>query len=106
DLGTIILSSEGRGGGTEVSLTTKSAPAPAMKAYEKARADWLEGNPGGAQKNLQKAVQAYPEFAEAWLQLGRLKEDGDRPGARAAFAKALAADPDFILPYEQLAAMS
>lgn len=106
DLGTIILSSEGRGGGMEVSLTTKSAPAPAMKAYEKARAEWLEQNPGSAQKSLQKAVQAYPEFAEAWLQLGKLKEDGDRPGARAAFAKALAADSDFILPYEQLAAMA
>lgn len=106
DLGTIILSSEGRGGGTEVSLTTKSAPAPAMKAYEKARGDWLDQNSGSAQKNLQKAVQIYPEFAEAWLQLGKMREEGDRQGAKEAFAKALAADPNFVLPYEQLAVMA
>jgi len=106
DLGTITLSPEGRGGGMEVSLTTKAAPAPAMKAFEKARGDWLDQNTSGAQKNLQKAVQIYPEFAEAWLQLGKLREEGDRQGAREAFAKALAADPNFILPYEQLAVLA
>lgn len=106
DLGTITLSPEGRGSGMEVSLTTKSAPAQAVKAYEKARGDWLEQNPSGAQKNLQKAVQDYPQFAEAWLQLGKMREDGDRQGARDAFAKALAADPNFVLPYEQLAGMA
>jgi tetratricopeptide (TPR) repeat protein len=106
DLGTITLSPEGRGGGSEASLTTKAAPAPAMKAYEKARGDWLEQNNSGAQKNLQKAVQIYPEFAEAWLQLGRLRADGDRQGARDAFAKALASDPNFVLPYEQLAVLA
>ena len=106
DLGAISLSPEGRGGGMEVSLTTKSAPQPAIKAYEKARGDWLQQNSGGAQKNLQKAVEIYPQFADAWLQLGKMQESGDPQAAKEDFGKALAADPNFVLPYEQLAALS
>jgi hypothetical protein len=106
DMGTITLSPEGRASGMEVSLTTKAAPEKAMKAYEKARGDWLEQNANGAQKNLQKAVDLYPQFAEAWLQLGKLREGADAQGARDDFAKALAVDPNFVLPYEQLAALA
>lgn len=106
DLGTITLSPEDRGGGMEVSSTTKSAPSNAIRAFEKARADWLEQNSSGAEKNLQKAVLAYPSFAEAWLQLGKLRLAGNAQGAKDAFSKAIAADPKFILPYEQLAGMA
>jgi tetratricopeptide (TPR) repeat protein len=106
NIGTIVLSPEERGGGSEVSATTKSAPRDAMKAYEKARGDWLNQDGEGAFKNLQKAVQIYPQFAEAWLQLGKLRLSSDPQGAREAFAKAAAADPNYILPYEQLAGMA
>lgn len=105
NLGVITLSPDDRGGGSEVSATTKAAPPNAMKAYEKARADWLTQNPDGAQKNLRKAVEIYPQFAEAWLQLGKMRAAADPQGARDAFSKATAADPKFILPYEQLAAL-
>jgi tetratricopeptide (TPR) repeat protein len=104
NLGTITLSSEARGGGTELSVTTKQAPSNAMKAFEKARADWLAQDADGAQRNLKKAVQLYPEFAEAWVQLGKIQQASDPKGAQESFSKALAADPNFVLPYEQLAA--
>lgn len=103
DMGTVTLSPEDRGGGMEVSATTKAAPPNAMKSFEKARADWLDQNVEGAQRNLQKAVDAYPAFAEAWLQLGKMRAVADPQGARADFEKAQAADPNFVLPYEQLA---
>ena len=106
DLGTITLSPEDRGGGSEVSVTTKKAPGNAVKAFEKARMEWLQQHPDGAEKNLKKAVQIYPEFAEAWFQLGKLQEASDKAAAKDAFSKALAADPKFILPYEQLAALA
>jgi tetratricopeptide (TPR) repeat protein len=106
DLGTITLSSEGRSGGTELSSTTKSAPANAMKAFEKARGEWIAGNPDAAERNLKKAVQLYPSFAEAWVQLGKLQETESPASARDSFSKALAADPTFVLPYEQLAALA
>ncbi len=105
NLGTLTLTPDERGGGSEVSATTKSAPSNAMKSYEKARAAWLQQDPDGAQKNLKKAVENYPKFAEAWLQLGRMRSAGDPQGAREAFTKAMDADPKFILPYEQLAGM-
>jgi tetratricopeptide (TPR) repeat protein len=106
NLGTITLSPESRGGGTEVSSTSKTAPPNAMKAFERARAEWLAQNADGAEKNLKKAVQLYPAFAQAWLQLGKLQESSDPQTARTSFSKALAADPKFVLPYEQLAAMA
>ena len=106
DLGTITLFPEGRSSGTELSSTTKTAPANAMKAFEKARAEWLNQNTGAALGSLKKAVAVYPEFAEAWFQLGKLQEASDPQGARDSFAKALAADPKFVLPYEQLASMA
>jgi len=106
NLGTITLSPEARGGGTELSITSKAAPSNAMKSFEKARADWLEQNADAAQRNLKKAVQLYPGFAEAWLQLGKIQRTSDPQGARDSFSKALAADPKFVLPYEQLAALA
>jgi Tfp pilus assembly protein PilF len=106
DLGTILLSPEDRGGGTEVSSTTKAAPGNAMKAFEKARAAWLEQNADGAQRNLKKAVELYPAFAAAWVQLGKIQEASDPAAARDSFSKALAADPKFVLPFEQLAALA
>ncbi len=106
DLGTITLFAEGRNSGTELSSTTKAAPANAMKAFEKARAEWLAQNAGGALGSLKKAVAIYPGFAEAWFELGKLQEASDPQAARDAFSKALAADPKFVLPYEQLAWMA
>ena len=106
NLPAITLSPEGRGGGTELSTTTQAAPPDAMKAFVKARADWLGQNPDGAEKNLKKAVEFYPAFAQAWLQLGELQEASDPQTARESFSKAMAADPKFVLPYEQLAAMA
>jgi Tfp pilus assembly protein PilF len=106
NLGTIALSPEARGGGTELSITSKAAPSNAMKAFEKARAEYLDGNAASAERNLTKAVQLYPGFAEAWVQLGKLQKGSNPQGARDSFSRALAADPKFVLPYEQLAALA
>jgi Tfp pilus assembly protein PilF len=106
NLATITLFPEGRGGGTELSTTTKQAPSNAMKAFEKAREEWLAQNPDGAERSLKKAVQLYPGFAQAWLQLGKIQEASDPKSAQDSFSKALAADPKFVLPYEQLAALA
>jgi tetratricopeptide (TPR) repeat protein len=106
DLGTITLSPEARGGGTELSATSKAAPSNAMKAFEKARGEYVDQNADAAQRNLKKAVQLYPGFAEAWLQLGKIQETSEPQSARDSFSKALAADPQFVLPYERLAALA
>jgi hypothetical protein len=102
DIGTIKLSREDGAAGAAVSGTTASAPKEAMKAFEKARSEWLEQKPDKAQKDLEKAVQAYPQFAEAWYQLGKLQQGSNSQDAGNSFSKAVAADPKFLLPYEYL----
>jgi tetratricopeptide (TPR) repeat protein len=107
NLGTVTLSrAGGREAGTAVSSTTESAPAGAVKAFEKAREELLQQKPDRAEKDLEKAVQVYPSFAEAWYQLGRLQQAENSGDARNSYAKAAAADPKFILPYEPLAGMA
>jgi len=99
DIGTIQLSREEGAAGAAVSGTTASAPKDAAKAFEKARAEWIDGKPDKAQHDLEKAVQVYPQFAEAWYELGRIQEASHSQDAQGSFAKAAAADPKFILPY-------
>ncbi len=102
DIGTVRLSREEGATGVAVSSTTASAPKEATKAFEKARSEWLEQKPDRAQRDLEKAVQSYPQFAEAWYQLGKIQESSSPQEAGNSFSKAVAADPKFILPYEHL----
>jgi cytochrome c-type biogenesis protein CcmH/NrfG len=103
DIGTITLTREEGSAGSAVSATTAAAPKDAMKAFDKARAEWLDKKPDRAQKDLEKAVQIDPQFAEAWYQLGKIQEQANSPDAEQSFTKAAAADPKFSPPYEQLA---
>lgn len=102
DIGTIQLNREEGAAGAAVSSTSASAPKEAAKAYEKARSEWLEQKPDRAQRDLEKAVQAYPQFAEAWYQLGKIQEEKKPQDAANSFSKAVAADPKFVLPYGHL----
>ena len=106
DIGTVKLSREESAGGAVISSTTASAPKEATKAFEKARSEWLEQKPERAQRDLQKAVQVYPQFAEAWYQLGKIQEASSPQDAAISFSKSVAADPKFILPYGHLAAFA
>ena len=106
NIGTITLTREEGSGGTAVSSTTTSAPKSAKKSFEKARSEWLENKPDRAQRELQKAVDIYPQFAAAWYQLGKIQSTSNIPAALNSFSKAVAADPKFALPYEQMAVLS
>jgi hypothetical protein len=106
NLGTIHLTREENSGGSAVSGTTASAPKDASKAFEKARGAYLENKPDKAEKELRKAVQDYPQFAEAWYQLGRLQELGNSPEAYGSFSKAAAADPQYVLPHQHMAILA
>jgi hypothetical protein len=105
-IGTITLKREEGSAGTAVSGTSASAPKDAMKAFEKARTEWIDKKPDRAQRDLEKAVQIYPQFAEAWYQLGKIQETSNPEEAGKSFSKALAADPKFILPYQRLAPLA
>jgi tetratricopeptide (TPR) repeat protein len=102
-VGTIVLKHEEGSKGSASSATTASAPKDATKSFEKARTEWLDNKPDRAQKDLEKAVQIYPQFAEAWYQLGRTQEANKSPDAKNSYTKSAAADPQYVLPLERLA---
>lgn len=106
NLGTIILRREDVSANTSVSSTSASASKDAAKSFERARSEWFDNKPDRAQRNLQKAVEQYPQYAEAWYQLGKLQEAADSPEAIHSFSKAVAADANFAPPYEHLASVA
>ncbi|HSS97592.1 MAG TPA: hypothetical protein VLK33_11205, partial [Terriglobales bacterium] len=106
EIGTITITRTEPDKATIVSRTTETASPKAIKSFEKARAEMMEHDTDGAQKDLKKAIESDPNLADAWLQLGKLQMVSDPQAARDSFSKALAADPKFVLPCEQLAALA
>ena len=104
DVGTLILHRLANVEGSTISVTTLQAPKDARKAYDKAREALRKDKPEEAQKQFSKAVELYPQFADAWYQLGRLQERNNQtPEARKSYSQALAADPKLVGPYLSLA---
>ena len=52
-------------------------------------------------------MELYPKYSSAWFDLGQLQEKrGQGEEARKSYEQALAAEPKFIQPYEQLSWMA
>lgn len=68
--------------------------------------DYLH-RPADAAQELDGALEDNPDYVPALLNLGNLREDlGDRPGARAAYERALAVEPGDSLALARLAGVS
>lgn len=103
EVGTIFLKRIGNAPGTTISVTSMAAPKDAMRAYEKAQKVKAE-KPAEAEKELNKAVKIYPQFAAAWTLLGDIhRERNEFDAARTEYAQAIAADPQFVNPNYGLA---
>ncbi len=103
EVGTIFLTRIGNAPGTTISVTSMAAPKDAMRAYEKAQKIKAE-KPVEAEKELNKAVRIYPQFAAAWTLLGDMhREHNDFDAARSDYTQAVAADPQFVNPTYGLA---
>ena len=103
DIGTIILHRLAEVEGSSISVTSMMAPKAAKKAYEQGLQSLLKNKPADAQKDFEKAVAAYPQYADAWVSLGKLHlEQQALAAAREAFAKAMAADAKLVAPYMEL----
>ena len=98
EVGTIFLKRIGNAPGTTISVTSMAAPKDAMRAYEKAQ-KVRDEKPAEAEKDLNKAVKIYPQFAAAWTLLGDIhRERREFDAARTEYAQAIAADPQFVNP--------
>jgi tetratricopeptide (TPR) repeat protein len=108
NVGIILLHKEGASEtGTTISAKSLAAPKESRKAYERGMQAAKKNKLDDASKDFEKAVELYPEHAEAWYELGRLQvEREDVAGARQSFGAALKSDPKFMGPYLQLSMLS
>jgi Tfp pilus assembly protein PilF len=100
DAGTISLTRLEGVTGTTLSMTSLSAPKDARQAYEKGRKAETEKKFADAEKELNKAVQVYPQYAAAWYLLGeahRLGKQTDQ--AVKEYSQSITCDPQFVSPY-------
>jgi tetratricopeptide (TPR) repeat protein len=107
DVGVIVLRRlEGIRGST-FSETTLRAKEGARKAFENGRQLSRKEKYDEAAREFEKAVQAAPGFAAAWFELGLVRQlRGRIEEARKAYRASVAADPEFVKPYRQLAVLS
>ena len=109
NIGTVVMQRLDGVEGSSISVTSLSAPKKAKKAYDKAFREMQKKEPNlqKAKKELESAVGLHSEYATAWNLLGRIRMmQDDREGSRAAFEKAVAADPKFLDPYPVLARLA
>ena len=109
DVGTMVLRRLDGVEGSSISFTSLSAPKKARKAYDKAFREMQKKEPNlqRAEKELETTVGLHSEYATAWNMLGRVRMmHDDREGGRAAFEKAVEADPKFMDPYLALARLA
>lgn len=107
-VGTIRVHRRAKIEGTTLNAAAyKGAPKEAITAYEKGVQAERNGKLAIAQRHFEKAVEAYPRYAHAWFQLGRvLQKENDREGARTAYSRALTMDDRFLAPHVALASLA
>jgi len=106
DIGAIILHNTQKGGSTTVSAMSLAAPKNALKAFQKGSDEVKDRKPEDAVKSFQEAVKIYPEYAEAYYEMGRVQASlNQADAARASFDAAVKADPKYAPPYMTIAQM-
>jgi hypothetical protein len=104
DLGTIILHKAAPVAPGSVSALSAKAPKDARKAFEKGADAMKNRKFEEAIKNYQKAVDAYPSYAEALFEIGRAQLALNKPDeARKSFEASVKEDAKYTPPLRQLA---
>ena len=103
EIGTIFLHRMAGGEGFTITATTALAPKEARKTYEKGLDEIRHNLPDQAQRSFLQAVELFPRFAAAWLELGSVYERRDHfSQAREAYKKAIEADSGYLDSYQRL----
>lgn len=103
-VGTIMLHPLQKADGFAVSVTSLQAPDKAKRNFEKGREQERKGKWAAACDYFKKAVQAYPRYALAWVELGRTQvKQNDFASAQQSFQQATVQDPRLIDAYVQMA---
>ena len=103
DVGTIMLRRVFAVEGVAVSSTSLNAPKKARDVYESGLRAMHSGRMDTAAKEFERAIAAYPVYANAWLELGRVRQQlGTASTAREAWKKAIELDPKLTEAYVEL----
>ena len=104
DIGVLVLRSLSAKADAMVSVTSLQAPPGARKQFDKGQAQLDKGKLDEAEGSLRKAVNEYPQYAEAWFVLGKIQNLKKNPTeAHASYEAAMTADPSYPPPYMYLA---
>jgi tetratricopeptide (TPR) repeat protein len=107
DVGVIVVKRAAKIEGMTVSATPYKAPQNARKAYEKGLDAEKHGKLANAHRYFEAAVEIYPNYVNAWFQLGTvLEKENQKAAARAAYTRATTIDNRFLAPYMSLASMA
>ncbi|MEJ2245449.1 MAG: tetratricopeptide repeat protein [Acidobacteriota bacterium] len=106
-VGTIILYPMSKRTGKVVSVTNLKASKPAREALEKGKKAFKQDEYDAAENYFQSALSIYPQYADAWIELGWLyQKQKNYEAARKAYIKASDTDKLFVNPYIRLAQLS
>jgi tetratricopeptide (TPR) repeat protein len=107
DVGRIVLHRMGNVEGLSISATSFMAPKDAKKSYEKGLQFMLKNKPDDAMKEFEKAVTSYPKYADAWVNIGKIRvAQKNADGGREAMLKAIEADSKLVAPHIELGMMA
>jgi TolA-binding protein len=107
DVGSIVITPMDNVSGSTISMTSLAAPAEARQAYEKGEKALNRNKFPEAERELKKALAAYPDYAAAWSMLGEVhRHNSDLAAAREDYLKAATLDPKFVNPYYGMAIIS
>jgi hypothetical protein len=100
NIGLVTLHRSTRVEGLTISPTSTAAPDSAKKAFDRGLDQEKNAKWDAAAKSFQKAIQVYPRYAVAWLELGRVQVmQKDLSEAKHSFQQSVAADPNYQNPY-------
>lgn len=103
DVGAIMIHLIGAGEGHTVSVLALQAPKAARKDFEKGTSLATSNKAAEALASFQNAVKIYPQYADAWLAIGKVQWIlGKKDDASAAFHKAIDLDNKLVGPWEEL----
>jgi tetratricopeptide (TPR) repeat protein len=107
DVGNIVLHRMTGDEGRTVSLTALKAPKNAVKSFDKGNSEVKARKLADAAVSFRKATELYPDYADAYLNLGKIEfQTGAKDAARTHFQKAMDLDSKMAGPWEQLGYMA
>jgi len=100
EVGTIVVYPIERVQGVTVSVASMLAPKGARKSMEKALKAFEKEKFDEAEDLLKSAINDYPDYGEAWFNLGQVfHKQGRKQEARDAYVRSMETDKLFVRPY-------